>query len=51
MKYTKEQRLLLTEKVRINKLAKQILREEKKKQNKSMSKLACEAIINQYKKV
>ena len=49
MKYTKEERLQLTEKIRINKLAKQILRREKKKQDKSMAKLACEAIINQYK--
>lgn len=49
MIYNKEDNLELISKVRINKLARDLLKREKKKQNKSMAKLACEAIIKEYK--
>ncbi len=54
MHYKLDEELDLSEKIRLTKLAKGLLRREKKKLAKqdikiSMAKLACEAIINQYK--
>jgi hypothetical protein len=51
--YTLEEKLELTERVRLTKLAKDLLRREKKKLARegtkiSMAKLACEAIIYKY---